>query len=65
LGGFAQEQSMLKIKITRHYVWVERMKRKDNSGIPLRTNSLWYRDMRHFVMWKNFLSWCFGWDENL
>lgn len=50
----------MKIKITRHYVWVERIKHKDNGGIPLRTNSLFYRDMRHLDMWWYFLAWCFG-----
>jgi len=55
----------MKIKLTRHYVWVERIKRQDNGGIPLRTNSLFYRDMRHLDMWRYFLSWCFGSEENI
>jgi len=50
----------MKIKLTRNYVWVERMKHKNNSGIPLRSNSLFYRDMFNPVMRKNFLYWCFG-----
>ena len=55
----------MKTQFTRHYVWVERIKHKENGGIPLRTNSLWYRDMRHLVMWRYFLSWCFGSERNI
>jgi len=55
----------MKIKFRRHYVWVERIKRKDNGGIPLRTNSFWYRDMHDLVMWRYFLSWCFGSERNI
>lgn len=53
----------MKIKFTRHYVWVERT--KSGAVIPKRTNNLWYRDMNNFKMWKYFLMWCFGPQERI
>lgn len=48
----------MKIKVTKKYIWVER--KKAGNPIPVRTNSLWYRDMGNRLMVWNFVKWCVG-----
>lgn len=53
-----REDLEMKIKVTKKYIWVER--KKSDNPIPVRSNSLWYRDMGNRSMVWNFIKWCVG-----
>lgn len=55
----------MKIKITRHYIRVRRLKRHNNNGIPFRTHSFFYRDAWNLTMLITFLRWCVGSEKNI